>query len=631
MRRNRPSQCRQRGSAFITTFGILALLGAAAMAFLDYSTQAVRIANRQVLDAQTTHLCEAGVQSVLRALWRPFKVEQKFVTMDSACLGASEDTPRVAQSGAIDGIGRFAAGVVGIQSPNGDPYQRLVTVRSVGWIDRNSNGQWDAGEARKIVDVTAVFALARSQVFDYTYFVNNYGWFYGFSPTSLVVNGDVRANGNMDIRGGFPTINGSIVAALNEKLVPAAPGLVNTPAVKDSNSTYRTKAASNPRMRPGYSPTDHGAYGTAEWERWRDFLFDSAEDAVTSPGTPDSLALTGKLAGAAVMDARGIRRWSKTTSSATTETLMLDSSPTEEVIMPDLSDLTVYTAKSQNYVDNKATFQDGTANPYFGQGAWLKVWDQTLNGGAGGYKTISNNGVVSGSAILIGTSTKPILVHGPVTFTQDVAIKGKVSGQGTIYAGRNVHIIGSIAYKDPPDFRKTGGRTTQAQIDAYNEKKDILALAARGSIIMGSPKTLASSGVLWYMRPPFTKPRYDELGNLVPAYDALAVDGTGFKLYQSVMGDNALHSVAETIYQLDAILYTNFLGGGNLGGGSTKIHFNGSIISKDEAMLLHSSMEMNYDSRIRERGPNEEALIALDLPRSPVMLRSTWQDRGFVW
>jgi hypothetical protein len=246
MRRNRPSQCRQRGSAFLTTFGILALLGAAAMAFLDYSTQAVRIANRQVLDAQTTHLCEAGVQSVLRALWRPFKVEQKFVTMDSACLGASEDTPRVAQSGAIDGIGRFAAGVVGIQSPNGDPYQRLVTVRSVGWIDRNSNGQWDAGEARKIVDVTAVFALARSQVFDYTYFVNNYGWFYGFSPTSMVVNGDVRANGNMDISGGFPTINGSIVAALNEKLVPAAPGLVNTPAVKDSNSTYRDQSGQQP-------------------------------------------------------------------------------------------------------------------------------------------------------------------------------------------------------------------------------------------------------------------------------------------------------------------------------------------------------------------------------------------------
>ncbi len=631
MRPSLPKRSRQRGSAFLTTFGILALLAAAAMAFLDYSTQAVRIVNRQVLDAQTTHLCEAGVQSVLRSLWRPFKVEQKFLTMDSACAGASEENPRAARSGAVDPVGRFAAAVVGIQTPNNDPYRRLVTVRSVGWLDRNDNGTLDGGEPRKIVEVTAVFALARSQVFDYTYFVNNYGWFYGFSPTTMEVNGDVRANGNLDISGGSPTINGSIVAALNEKLVPAAPGLVNTPAVKDSNATYRTKAANNSRMRQGYSPTDHGVYGSPEWEKWKDFLFDSAEDAVLSPGASDSLALTGQLAGAAVMDARGIRRWSKRTSSASTQTVQLDSSPTEEVIMPDLSDLSVYMAKSQSYVDGKATFQDGTSNPYFGQGAWVKVWDSTLNGGAGGYKTISNNGVVSGSAILIGTSTRPILIHGPVTFTQDVAIKGTVSGQGTIYAGRNVHVIGSVVYKNPPDFRRTGGRTTQAQIDAYNETKDILALAARGSIIMGSPKTLASSGVLQYMRPPFTKPRYDEFGNLVPAYDALATDGTGFKIYQSVMGDNALHNVAETIYQLDVILYTNFLGGGNLGGGGTRILFNGSIISKDEAMLLHSSMQMNYDSRIRERGPNEEALIALDLPRSPVMLRSTWQDRGFQW
>lgn len=631
MRRRRAFVRRDRGSAMLTTFAILALLGAAAMAFLDYSTQAVRLANRQIVDAQTTHLCEAGVQAVLRALWRPFKVEQKFVTMDSACSGASESTPRVSQTGELPSIGRYAAGVVGIETPNGDVYQRLVVVRSVGWIDRNGNGSWDDGEPRKIVDVSATFALARSQVFDYAYFVNNYGWFYGFSPTSMIVNGDVRANGNMDISGGFPTINGMIVAALNEKLVPAAPGLVNTPAVKDSNATYRTKAANNPRMRPGYSPTEHGAYGSAEWDRWRDFIFDSAEDAVVTPGATDSMALTGKLAGAAVMDSRGIRRWSKRSSSASTQTVQLDSSPTEEVVMPDLSDLSVYIAKSQSYLDTKATFLDGTPNPNYGQGAWVRVWDQSLNGGAGAYRTISTNGVVNGSAVLIGTASRPILIHGPVTFTQDVAIKGVVSGQGTIYTGRNVHIVGSISYKNPPDFRRTGGRTSQAQIDAFNESKDILALAARGSIIMGSPKTLASSGVLQYMRPPFTKPRYNEFGNLVPAYDALATDSTGFRLYQSVMGDNTLHNIAETIYQLDAILYTNFLGGGNLGGGSTQIKFNGSIISKDEAMLLHSSMEMNYDSRIRERGPNEDALIHLDLPRSPVMLRSTWQDRGFTW
>jgi len=40
---------------------------------------------------------------------------------------------------------------------------------------------------------------------------------------------------------------------------------------------------------------------------------------------------------------------------------------------------------------------------------------------------------------------------------------------------------------------------------------------------------------------------------------------------------------------------------------------------------------MNYDSRIREREITQTPLIDLQLPRSPVMLRSTWQDRGFLF
>lgn len=40
-------------------------------------------------------------------------------------------------------------------------------------------------------------------------------------------------------------------------------------------------------------------------------------------------------------------------------------------------------------------------------------------------------------------------------------------------------------------------------------------------------------------------------------------------------------------------------------------------------------MYMNYDPRIRERTLTSNPLIDLQLPRSPVMLRSTWQDRGF--
>ncbi|HCM74451.1 MAG TPA: hypothetical protein DIS87_09960, partial [Armatimonadetes bacterium] len=80
--------------------------------------------------------------------------------------------------------------------PAADPYRRIVTVRSVGWLDSNNNGALDANESSMTVDVTANYELARSGIFDYTYFINNYGWMSGFNATNLLVNGDMRANGN---------------------------------------------------------------------------------------------------------------------------------------------------------------------------------------------------------------------------------------------------------------------------------------------------------------------------------------------------------------------------------------------------------------------------------------------------
>jgi hypothetical protein len=134
------------------------------------------------------------------------------------------------------------------------------------------------------------------------------------------------------------------------------------------------------------------------------------------------------------------------------------------------------------------------------------------------------------------------------------------------------------------------------------------------------------------MTPPFTKGRYDESGNWIPPFDANAVDSTGKKKYQSTMGDTYVHSISESVNTIDAILYTNFVGGGDIGTGGGGVQFNGSIISKDEAMVVFSlPMYMNYDSRIRERALTKTPLIDLQLPRSPVMLRSTWQDRGFIF
>jgi hypothetical protein len=422
----------------------------------------------------------------------------------------------------------------------------------------------------------------------------------GFGPTQLIVNGDMRANANFDFLNGSPTVNGSVYAAVNDKLTPAATGLINTGPVKSTNAVYTAAQAADRRMRQAYTASLAGTKGSETYEKWRDFVFDS-EGSIVS----------GRYAGAVLADSTGYRGWTRTSSGATAATTTLDTTPTKEIIMPDLSDLDYYQNLSSTYVNEKATFADGTANPEAGKGAYLEVWDATLAGGAGAYKRLDTNGNVSGSVMVVGSSTRPIKIHGPVTVSQDVVIKGVVQGQGTLYAGRNVHIVGSVTYKDEPDFRGTNLQT----IDNANEKKDFLGLAARASVVFGNPKTFADPYPLKYMKPPFTKARVDEAGNTIPAYNATEVDGTGKKKYQSTFGDDALHAIASGINQVDAIVYTNFVGGGNLGTGGGGVKFNGTIISRDEAMVIWSlPVTQNYDNRIRERFPVRKPLIDLMLP-----------------
>jgi len=94
----------------------------------------------------------------------------------------------------------------------------------------------------------------------------------------------------------------------------------------------------------------------------------------------------------------------------------------------------------------------------------------------------------SGSAILIGTYDYPIMIDGPVYFPGDVVIRGFVSGQGSIYAGRNIHIVGDITYKNPPSWPHNNlslPKNYPTKVADRNRRCDILLLVARGNIVVG--------------------------------------------------------------------------------------------------------------------------------------------------
>jgi len=595
---------------------LMSLLSVAGMTYMSSASSVMKTAKRKALDIQMTQLCDAGVQTILRNYWRSFKQTQSFDDLTADCNAASPESPAAAMTGTLPGVGMYSAAITSFAQPVGDDFSRTVTVRAVGFIDRNANSLLDSNEPAKVVDVKVTFQLKRSQVFDYVYFVNNYGWMDGFGKNDLYMNGDLRANGDFTLSNGTPTINGTVIATPNDKLNSGTAGNISGTPVKWTDATYKSYQNGNSnfvsRMRQAYDSTKHGVRGSNTYEEWRDVLFDTTGSV-----------LNNKLTGATLSDSSGSKGWVRTDDNNNPTFNMIDPAPTQEVVMPDLGDISEYQTLSTTYVDSKAFFADGTSNPGYNLGSSIEVWNSSTNV----YVRLDTNGYINGSAVLVGTSDRPIKIHGPITVAQDAVIKGFVTGQGAIYTGRNVHIVGSIRYKNPPDFRGNNPTT----IDQQNEKADLLGLAARASVMMGNPNGFTNT-TLQYMSPPFTKERRDENGNVIPAFNANETDSSGRKRYQSVISDTTMNSIAEGVNQIDAVMYTNFVGGGNLGTSGGGVAVNGTIISRDEAMVIYSlPMSMNYDSRIKERSLTQKPLVDVKLPRSPVLMKSTWQDRGTTY
>ncbi len=112
---------------------------------------------------------------------------------------------KIAQS-LMDGsrkMGEYSVTMTGAEDSNG----MNVTIRSTGYLPQapqnlppgKSMNAWQA------LEVTVRFETGPSQVFNYGYFINNWGWFYG---SSIICNGNVRSNGQFDAANYRPTVTG---------------------------------------------------------------------------------------------------------------------------------------------------------------------------------------------------------------------------------------------------------------------------------------------------------------------------------------------------------------------------------------------------------------------------------------
>ncbi len=80
--------------------------------------------------------------------------------------------------------------------------RRFLTIRSTGY----SPSKDSPDVVSHTIETTILVEMTSSDVFDYAYFINNWGWFYG---NTINANGSVRSNGQFDAGGYSPTINGT--------------------------------------------------------------------------------------------------------------------------------------------------------------------------------------------------------------------------------------------------------------------------------------------------------------------------------------------------------------------------------------------------------------------------------------
>ncbi len=105
------------------------------------------------------------------------------------------------------------------------------------------------------------------------------------------------------------------------------------------------------------------------------------------------------------------------------------------------------------------------------------------------------------------------------------------------------------------------------------------------------------------------------------AWSQTTVIGDNRKFYESSFSDEFIRSVSDTqVKHIDGILYTNHLLSGKVGA----VVFNGTLVSRDEAIIFSGSIDINYDLRTRHGG--YEFLNAF-LPQEPNHRILYWKER----
>lgn len=199
----------QRGAALVSTLVIFSsLLG---MIYLTTVTsmEEAKASRRGVDDVRVKFVAESAVERAIHFLRDAVKktnthdpiggLEGIFDGEDSVTLYVGEPL--------MDGEVEVGAYSVTLTNTDLSADEMTITIDATGYLPTApmNLGPGEQVSAWESLSVVVNFTVEPSGVFDYGYFINNWGWLYG---STIEVHGNAGSNGQFDVGGYSPFING---------------------------------------------------------------------------------------------------------------------------------------------------------------------------------------------------------------------------------------------------------------------------------------------------------------------------------------------------------------------------------------------------------------------------------------
>ncbi|MDA1263956.1 MAG: hypothetical protein O2816_02620 [Planctomycetota bacterium] len=166
--------------------------------------------SRQVIDAvRAEQLAEAGRERAMHLLGKAVQRRDFLNPIEGVegLFGGEDSIQPFLGEPLMDGDAQVGAYSVRMTLDEATDTAVTITVESTGYLpDAPQNlPPGRRPTAWRASSTTVRLSLGPSDVFNYAYFINNWGWFYG---NTIVCNGNARSNGQFDAAGYRPTVNG---------------------------------------------------------------------------------------------------------------------------------------------------------------------------------------------------------------------------------------------------------------------------------------------------------------------------------------------------------------------------------------------------------------------------------------